>query len=764
VAEAIKGLNIKLGLDTTELEASIKSLNSDLKEQQRDLAAINKNLKYDSTNVDLWKQKQEKLNAILETTKKKLEEQKRQLELAKEGVKLGTVSQQEFNKLQRAVQYTEAEVAKLNNELKDTGEKISSLGKVDVSKLSSVGSALTKYITVPVTAAVSALSALALKTTETVNQMSDTAKQLGVGLEAMQKWEYAAKQLGSETQYLDKAFQKVNSLLGDIANGDDVSEQLAKIGLTMDDLAGLDAEQAFAKIRNAISQVEDASTRTALANQFFGDKLGTLLNPVLSASEDELEAWMEEAEKVGIVSEEDAEVTGALGNQIYALKQAFLSLRTELATALAPIMTKIVNFLKDTVIPKVKELIQKWKEMSSGLKAIIGVIGGILTAIGPIISVVAKVIGLVGKLKEAVSALGGATKVLGAIAKAGPWAAIIAIIAVLLLQNENFRALLKRLLDIVKQLIDKVVELVGKIIEKLKPILDLLMNVINQIIDVLVEVIDGVLDAVMMVLDEVVKLLESLIEPITRILEMLTAILVPITQLIAKILQVVAKILQLVIRLVVEIIDVVIQLIDGVLNILIEIINVIVDILGAVIKVVVTLLDIIIDILEPILQIILAILEPLIEFISGIIEVIAELFEILLPLIEVFLTPIMDILDVIFTIIEAISPILIIIGNVIKAVIVPVLQLLFQILKPILDILNAIISAVKWILDHTVGWLIKLIEKMFGTGDFDAENTVKSTSNSYMNTDNSKTTNNVTINTSGDVDIDSINAALGGAY
>ena len=359
MAEAIKGLNIKLGLDTTELEASIKSLNSELKEQQRDLAAINKNLKYDSSNVDLWKQKQEKLNSILETTKKKLEEQKKQLELAKEGVKLGTVSEQEFNKLQRAVQYTEAEVAKLNKELKETDDKISALGKIDVNKLSAIGGAMTKYITAPVTAAVSALAALAIQTTKTVNEMADTAKQLGVGLEALQKWEYAAKQLGSETQYLDKAFQKVNNLLGQIANGDDVSEQLAKIGLTMDDLAGLDAEAAFKKIRSAIAGVEDAATRTALANQFFGDKLGTLLNPVLSASEDELEAWMEEAEKVGIVSEEDAETTGALGNQMYALKQACLSLRTELATALAPVITKIVNFLKDTVIPKVKELIQK---------------------------------------------------------------------------------------------------------------------------------------------------------------------------------------------------------------------------------------------------------------------------------------------------------------------------------------------------------------------------------------------------------------------
>ena len=764
MAEAIKGLNIKLGLDTTELEASINSLNSQLKEQQRDLAAINKNLKYDPGNIDLWKQKQDALNHTLEITKKKLEEQKKALEAAKEGVKLGSVSEAEFNKMKRSVQYTEAEVAKLNKELKETDNKISGLGNINVEKLSSIGSALTKYITVPVTAAVTALGTLAIKTTETVNSMSDTAKQLGVGLEALQKWEYAAKQLGSETQYLDRAFQKVNNLLGQIANGDDVSEELAKIGLTMDDLAGLDAEAAFAKIRNAISEVGDASTRTALANQFFGDKLGTLLNPVLSASEDELEAWMEEAEKVGIVSEEDAEVTGALGNEIYALKQAFLSLRTELATALAPIITKIVNFLKDTIIPKVKELIAKWKEMSSGLKTIIGVVGGIITAIGPVISIVAKVIGLVGKLKEAIEAVGGATKVLGAVAKAGPWALIISIIAILLLQNENFRALLKRLLDIVKQLIDKLVELVGKIIEKLKPILDLLMDVINQIIDVLVEVIDGVLDAVMLVLDEVVKLLERLIEPITAILEMLTSILIPITQLIAKVLQVVARILQLVIGLIVQIIEVVVKLIDGVLNILIGIINLIVKILGAVINVIVILLDIIIDILEPILEIIMAILEPIINLISGIIEIIEVLFDILMPLIETLLSPIMDILEIIFEVIDALSPILVLIGNVIKSVIMPVLNVLFQILKPILDILNAIIEAIKWILDHTIGWLVDLISSWFGGSDFSAENSVKSTSNSYTNTDNSKTTNNVTINTTGDVDMDSINEALGGAY
>ena len=83
MAETVKGMNIKLGLDTTELEANIKSLNAGLKEQQRDLAVINKNLRYDAGNLDLWKQKQDKLNQTLTLTKQKLEEQNKQLEKAK---------------------------------------------------------------------------------------------------------------------------------------------------------------------------------------------------------------------------------------------------------------------------------------------------------------------------------------------------------------------------------------------------------------------------------------------------------------------------------------------------------------------------------------------------------------------------------------------------------------------------------------------------------------------------------------------------------
>ena len=78
---------------------------------------------------------------------------------------------------------------------------------------------------------------------------------------------------------------KVNGILGDITmgNGDKVSESLSLIGLTVDDLKGKNADEAFNIIRDALAGVEDASLRVGIANEFFGDKIGTEILPILSS-------------------------------------------------------------------------------------------------------------------------------------------------------------------------------------------------------------------------------------------------------------------------------------------------------------------------------------------------------------------------------------------------------------------------------------------------------------------------------------------------
>lgn len=99
MAETVSGLNIKLSLDGHDLENELKDINKELKGQQKDLYAINQKLKYDSSNVTLWREKQAKLNDVLLATKQKLETQNHELIKAKEAVKIGKMSEDVFSKL-----------------------------------------------------------------------------------------------------------------------------------------------------------------------------------------------------------------------------------------------------------------------------------------------------------------------------------------------------------------------------------------------------------------------------------------------------------------------------------------------------------------------------------------------------------------------------------------------------------------------------------------------------------------------------------------
>ena len=225
MAETVKGLNIKLGLDTTELDSKLKELNSDLKSQGQDLKAINNSLKYDSTNVELWKKKQSTLNSILEDTKSKLSAQNAKLEEAKKAVQIGALSEEEFDKLKRGVMYTEAEVSKLNNELKNTSKKIDDLGNAKWDKLAKVGSSLTKYVTAPIIGAATALTTLTVKSMNAADEIGDNASKVHLSAEAYQEWAHACDILAVDSNSMQKALVKVNALLGDIANGNQKSNR-----------------------------------------------------------------------------------------------------------------------------------------------------------------------------------------------------------------------------------------------------------------------------------------------------------------------------------------------------------------------------------------------------------------------------------------------------------------------------------------------------------------------------------------------------------
>ena len=559
MAETVKGLNIKLTLDGKDLENELNGIKKELKEQNKDLRAINTNLRYDSTNLDLWKQKQAKLNDILVQTKKKLETQNQELERAKKAVQVGDMSQEEFNKLKRNVQYSEAEVAKLNGQLENTNTKIKQLANAKFDKIGKLGSTLTKSVTVPILGAVSALTAFSIKTAYTADEIGDTAQKLGLSAEQFQEWNHVATIMGTSTESISKAFMKVNGILGDIAtgNGDKVADSLALIGLTVDDLKGKNADEAFELIRNALGNVADESVRVGVANEFFGEKIGTEVLPILSSETEAINGLREEARELGIVTNEQASQAGEFTDALDRTKQAVSSLGVDLASTLLPVIQELIIKVRDNVIPSLKDWIDKWNNMDSGTKKIIATLTGLVAAIGPVLSVVGKVGPLLNAGSMALKAVGtsGIFAGVGINAATLGIGALIAILAVALFQSEEFKALLGRLMETFMQLLPPILAIVDSLMTALQPILDVIIDLVVMLVDLLVPILDVILMPLITQIQMFAGILEALAPLITVVGEVLNAILVPAINVLKTVLEPVLNVVQKIVEFIQKIFE-----------------------------------------------------------------------------------------------------------------------------------------------------------------------------------------------------------------
>lgn len=183
MADRIKGITIEIDGDTKGLSQALKGVNKDIKTTQTQLRDINKLLKLDPTNATLLKQKMDALGKEISQTKDKLSQLKSVQEEMEQGLKNGTVTQDQYDAWQREIIETENELKNLEKELKNVpsasdamltqvggnfeaiGQKVSSVG----DKISSVGDKL-----MVVTGAITAAGAASIKSWQEVDGALDT--------------------------------------------------------------------------------------------------------------------------------------------------------------------------------------------------------------------------------------------------------------------------------------------------------------------------------------------------------------------------------------------------------------------------------------------------------------------------------------------------------------------------------------------------------------------------------------------------------------
>ena len=175
----IKGITIELNGDSSKLEASLKSVNSEIRNTESKLKDVNKLLKMDPGNTNLLSQKYKTLQTEIKATKEKLDTLKEAAKQADQALADGKMSQEQYDALQREIAETEQELKSLEQEYKNfgsvqaqqvaaAGEKMKELG----GKMESAGKTLTTHVTLPL-AAVGAAGAASFAEVDKTMQLTN---------------------------------------------------------------------------------------------------------------------------------------------------------------------------------------------------------------------------------------------------------------------------------------------------------------------------------------------------------------------------------------------------------------------------------------------------------------------------------------------------------------------------------------------------------------------------------------------------------------
>lgn len=203
-----------------------------------------------------------------------------------------------------------------NKSLAKTDDKAKSVGETFLSGAKKAGK-LAAGITTMATGAVSGLVAMASNAADTSDQIDKASQRMKIGAESYQELAHAASLSGVEMSTLEKAAKKLE---GTDLNFDDALEQ--------------------------IYSLEDASERSALAAELFGEAVAYQMTPMLNASAEDMAAMKQEAHDLGLVLSEDAVKSGAeLNDAMSKVKDSVAALGTNLGASLMPIVTQLADMI-----------------------------------------------------------------------------------------------------------------------------------------------------------------------------------------------------------------------------------------------------------------------------------------------------------------------------------------------------------------------------------------------------------------------------------
>lgn len=517
----IEGIIVEIGGDASGLRKALTDVNKSISSTQSNLRDVNKLLKLDPSNTELLAQKQRLLGDAIAQTEDKLNVLRQASEKAKASLEAGNLGQDKYDALQREIIKTENSLNDLRAQAQktDSGLKSSTGGLKDwgdaADKASSKLSGLSK-----VAGGVIGAAAGLVPATEELNRdlsfLEQNAKNAGIGMGAT-----------------EKAFKTFNAVSGETDSSVEAVSNLLQAGFTESNLQiaveGVSGAMSRFPDTLKVESLADSIQETVATGKSIGQFSEYLDRVGIGAAnfDTELAKCSTTAEKTDLVLQALAD---GGGNEAYesweknnkALKDyedAMMGMQmalAELATAIAPVITMVVN--------GATRVVEWFNALPTSVQAAIGGIVAAVALLAPALAIFSKLASLISGIPEALTLVKtGFTALSGALAGIstpvliviGAITALIAIFTTLWNTNENFRQQVSVIWEQIKNAISTV-------IDTLKEVFQAFVDFVSAIWD---KWGDDIMAVVSVVVDTITNLIENGLNIIKNIFKLFTSIL-----------------------------------------------------------------------------------------------------------------------------------------------------------------------------------------------------------------------------------------------
>ncbi|TDX52137.1 hypothetical protein [Orenia marismortui] len=393
IAKTIRGINVKIGSDTSGLGKALKDVNKKSRDIRSELRKVERLLKFNPKDTELLAQKQQLLSDRVANTSEKLNRLKSVQGQVNEQFKAGEIGAQQYRDFQRELIKTNSKLKTFERQLEDSSSSGIELGKnLDKleNKLNGIGNSLSTKITAPVLGAFTALTEGTRNFRKEISVLENNVDSAGANMDNMSK---AMKQMQGVTGELDSNVEGLSNLLASGFKGDKFQQVLDELSgaaikfkdtLKFESIA--DGLQETLATGSAVGQFGELLERSGIQLDVFNKGLQEAIK-----NGEEQNYVLQTLAKTGLADVYESYrrnnkelVESAEAN--YRLKQSF----AEMGQELEPIMTNIKEVVAETV--------GEFNELDEGTKELIIQATGVTTALGPVVVVL-------GQITTAVSAL-----------------------------------------------------------------------------------------------------------------------------------------------------------------------------------------------------------------------------------------------------------------------------------------------------------------------------------------------------------------------